>query len=440
MAALTPRWCAGSRKPPLVRRRHRLVCRAGPGPDRTAQPVLIIGGTGRVGSSTADALLSTGAFPSVAIASRHEKSADAARARRPKLADCKFFECDVEEKKSVMRAIEASGAGTVVHTAGPFQGRQGSVVLEAAIETGVSYMDVCDDTEYSRRAKKLSDKAAAAGVPAIITGGIYPGVSNVMAAHMTAIARREYTPEGLKADTPDKPDEAKRCLYSYYTAGTGGAGPTILATSLLLAGEDVEAFKDGEKVVLPPISNRRVVDFGPGLGRKSTYLYNLPEVASTHELLGIPSVSARFGTDPEPWNWGMWLAARMLPKAALKDAETVKPLVALLDPIVRLLDPLVGERVAMEVEVEMESGVIAGGLYRHKKLSEAVGQCTAVFATQLASGGTAPGVWYPEEPQAIADRRALLEAAAKDAEAFILNRPPWMFETEAKQIGMGLYW
>lgn len=34
-----------------------------------------------------------------------------------------------------------------------------------------------------------------------------------------------------------------RVLYSYFTAGSGGAGPTILETSFLLAGEDVVAYK-----------------------------------------------------------------------------------------------------------------------------------------------------------------------------------------------------
>ena len=38
------------------------------------------------------------------------------------------------------------------------------------------YLDVCDDTEYSQRAKQLHAKAAAAGVPAITTAGIYPGL------------------------------------------------------------------------------------------------------------------------------------------------------------------------------------------------------------------------------------------------------------------------
>ena len=52
--------------------------------------------------------------------------------------------------------------------------------------------------------------------------------------------------------------------YSYYTAGSGGAGPTILETSFLLAGETCTVYKENLSYELPPISNRRVVDFGPG--------------------------------------------------------------------------------------------------------------------------------------------------------------------------------
>lgn len=195
-------------------------------------------------------------------------------------------------------------------------------------------MDVCDDTEYSQRAKALHSKAAAAGVPAITTTGIYPGarrgccraaceatsagrasrrlnaplsltallgaclhrhagVSNVMAAHMISTNSGEYAEDGSYAAAPPAPapgDRPGRVLYSYFTAGacccgrsllprcccsawpgfdaallpaiasaladecapirsthaaagTGGAGPTILETTLLLAGEDVVAYK-----------------------------------------------------------------------------------------------------------------------------------------------------------------------------------------------------
>ena len=40
---------------------------------------------------------------------------------------------------------------------------------------------------------------------------------------------------------------------------------------------------------------------------------NLPEVASAHEVLGVPSVSARFGTAPVFWNWAMGAVATFSP-------------------------------------------------------------------------------------------------------------------------------
>ena len=43
------------------------------------------------------------------------------------------------------------------------------------------------------------------------------------------------------------------------------------------------------------------------------YFRNLPEVKSTHKFLGVPTVSARFGTSPFLWNWGMEAFTNILP-------------------------------------------------------------------------------------------------------------------------------
>lgn len=52
------------------------------------------------------------------------------------------------------------------------------------------------------RSKKLYSAAcAAAGIPAIISAGIYPGTSNVMAAHILSLARKEYD-EDMNYQTP----------------------------------------------------------------------------------------------------------------------------------------------------------------------------------------------------------------------------------------------
>lgn len=179
---------------------------------------------------------------------------------------------------------------------------------------------MCDDVDYSKRTRALHDRAVRAGVPCITTTGIYPGVSNIMAAHTISLVRKDYArPE----DGPLAPEEVgtggnpKRVLFSYFTAGTGGAGPTILASTFLLAGEAVTAYKDDQKLTFTALAERRGVDFGPGVGRRAVYLYNLPEVDTIHDVLKVPSISTRFGTDPEPWNWAMWLLARVAPKSLL---------------------------------------------------------------------------------------------------------------------------
>ena len=99
------------------------------------------------------------------------------------------------------------------------------------------HADVCDDNDYAARAKAdYHEKAKAAGVPAITSGGIYPGVSNVMAAHMVSTARREYDTEGrfVGSEGTNKADavEPKKLQYFYYTAGTGNVHDTFQHTNV----------------------------------------------------------------------------------------------------------------------------------------------------------------------------------------------------------------
>lgn len=82
-----------------------------------------------------------------------------------------------------------------------------------------------------------------------------------------------------------------------------------------------------------------------GLGRKGVYLYNLPEVVSAYKYMRVPSVSARFGTDPFFWNWAMWLTARLVPRDLLNNRDFVKSFAALSEPWVRAVDTWAGEAV-----------------------------------------------------------------------------------------------
>ncbi|TYH62775.1 hypothetical protein ES332_D07G143000v1 [Gossypium tomentosum] len=395
-------------------------------PDKTRNSrVLVLGGTGRVGGSTATALSKLCPDLRIVVGGRNREKGAAMVATLGKNSE--FAEVNINNKDSLEAAL--SDVDLVVHAAGPFQQSQKCTVLEAAIETQTAYLDVCDDTNYAFRAKSFKDRAVDANISAITTGGIYPGVSNVTAAELVHAARSESKTE------PD------RLRFSYYTAGSGGAGPTILATSFLLLGEEVVAYNKGQKIKLKPFTGMLNVDFGKGIGKRDVYLLNLPEVRSAHEVLEVPTVSARFGTAPFFWNWGMEAMTNLLPAEFLRDRSKVQQLVEWFDPLVRAVDGIAGERVSMRVDLECTNGRSTLALFSHRRLSVAVGNATAASAVAILEGSTQPGVWFPEEPEGIAveAREELLKRAAEGAIAFVMNKPPWMVETDPKELGLGIY-
>ncbi|KAJ1420648.1 Saccharopine dehydrogenase, NADP binding domain [Sesbania bispinosa] len=397
-------------------------------PEKTRNArVLVLGGTGRVGGSTATALSNLCPDLKILVAGRNREKGEALVSKLG--GNSGFAQVDIDDVNSLETALK--GVDLVVHAAGPFQQAERCSVLEAAINTKTAYVDVCDDTTYAWRAKSLMSRAVTANVPAITTAGIYPGVSNVMAAELVRAA---------ESDNKDK-HKPERLRFYYYTAGTGGAGPTILATSFLLLGEEVVAYNKGEKIKLKPYSGMLNIDFGKGIGKRDVYLLNLPEVRSAHEILGVPTVSARFGTAPFFWNWGMEAMTTLLPSEFLRDRNRVRSLVALFDPFVRALDAITGERVSMRVDLECSSGRNTVGIFSHRRLSVSVGIATAAFALAILEGSTQPGVWFPEEPQglSIEAREVLLKRASQGTINFIMNRSPWMIETEPKELGLGIY-
>jgi hypothetical protein len=60
----------------------------------------------------------------------------------------------------------------------------------------------------------------------------------------------------------------------------------------------------------------------------------------------------------------------------------------------------------MRVEIDFEGGKNSAGIFVHRKLPEAMGHSVAAFAAAMLGGGTSPGVWYPEEKEALAVSRA----------------------------------
>ena len=247
------------------------------------------------------------------------------------------------------------------------------------------------------------------------------------------------------------------------------------------------------------MSGSRVADFGPKVGKRRVYLLNLPEVrarvhmswvvsgctamcacvrahtrmdtsahshmhspptptqhttvhllyththtqvGSAREVLGARTVSARFATSPLFWNWGMELVASLAPRSLLNDRGAMDKLAGVLEPLVRFFDDKVGEDTAMRVDMDTVGGRKVVSVVAHKHLTDSAATAVAAFASSMLAGGTAPGVWYPEEEGACAAgdaRAALIAACAEGSFVNEVNVGQWTMETKEVQLGMGLY-
>lgn len=374
--------------------------------------VLVVGGSGRVGGSTLrwlDHLSSrgNGGLAPLKLASGGRSfSRFEASQRRLKLPDLAFVEIDLGRSLEQLTAA-LRGTKLVVHTAGPFQGRTQPKLLQACIAAGVSYCDVCDEWPLSQHAKAFAASAAAAGVPAVVSCGIWPGVSALMAAE--AVDRLGGT---------GACDELE---FSFFTAGTGGAGPTIVSATFLLLAGDALTLSAGEICGQTAWSGRRLVDFGEGVGRRACFLLDNPDVPSSAAALQISHCASRFGTAPALWNQ-LFAVMQWLPKQLLLNRKAMQAFSLVSMPVIRAVDALVGSTNAMRIDAHAASGSLSLRC-AHPSLEDCVGQATAAFALELLRGRTSRstgastipvGVWFPAELNSVA-RRNILEVVRQKA-------------------------
>ena len=370
--------------------------------------VLVVGGSGRVGGSTVRWLEEYGSRDptldlKVKVGCRTKKSFDQAQREGVIPSHVPYVQIDWSGQSDQQIEETIDGCGLVVHTAGPFQGRTDPALLRCCIAKKIPYVDVCDEYELAMESKKLMDDAKTAKVAAVISSGIWPGVSALMAAE--AKAKLEAADDGKhQCDTLD---------FSFFTAGTGNAGPTIVSATFLLLATPALNYRNGKAIQKEPWTERRDIDFGPGVGVKPIWLLDNPDVPTTANALGVPNASSRFGTDPLPWNY-LFGAMKAIPKSLLYDRDAMQAFALFSEPIIRLVDKLVGATNAMRVDAKTADGkhVVTTRIV-HSDLERCVGLATAAFCVQVLKGTIPPGIWYPAElPQEA--RSNILEAAREE--------------------------
>ena len=335
------------------------------------------------------------------------------------------------------------GVDACLVCAGPFQGpggADGGAALDACLAAGVPYVDVSDCAAYSAGVRARAAEARERGVAAVTSAGLSPGLSNVMVAEM-ASAQAAQAGAGAGSGPPTSRAALKSVRFNTFTSGSGGLGPASLAAAAMLCAEEARVLKDGEELGVPAASNREMVDFGGGTGKREVFLYNLPEVASCRAEFGPSTVTSRRGTSPGVANGAMQVLAALPGAGGLGGRDAALTAARAAHPLVDgLVGRLVGQRAVLRVDVEFEDGIRQSGVFAHRSAAEAAGNCAAAFVLAALEGAVGAGCWYPEEAGCLLDRGAFLERAAVGAARFELNRPSWEADGDATHIGMGIYW
>jgi len=220
-------------------------------------------GAGEMGAAAALASLNTPSLTSIVIADRDEPRALALANSLIPVAPFGVTigtrAVDATDAASLRDAL--SDADVVMNAAGPFY-RFGASILQAAIETGTHYVDICDDWEPTLAMLELDAAAREAGVVALVGMGASPGASNLLA--MLAVEGLDevedlYTCWGVELDDENRshPVSAATIHWIHQLAG------------------DIRIADGGRLTDTQPLEGVQL-DY-PGVGRGVVYTVGHPE-------------------------------------------------------------------------------------------------------------------------------------------------------------------
>ena len=211
--------------------------------------VFLLGGAGLVGQSVAERFAKDAAITEITIAGRNsEKAKQAASVIGEKANSTR---ADATDEKHIARLV--ADYDIFVNTSGPDYVVQPPAV-RAAIRAGVHYCDVSCDGPAAEKVLKLSAKAEAAGMTAIIGIGWTPGLDNLMMTHA--------------AHQLDETEVVQTCLVWPMTNLVKG-DPTKVAEELRKSGPfsaswetgmrcfsgQCKIYRDGKWVIVDPFEN-----------------------------------------------------------------------------------------------------------------------------------------------------------------------------------------
>jgi len=248
--------------------------------------IMVLGGCGTVGSAAVKTLSFLDEFSEIIIGDIEIEKAEqlAARISAEKIS---ATETDVLDLDSLKNALE--GCDVVLNCTGPFY-KYVKPILQAVIEAGINYVDVCDDVDVTKEILEMDAVAKKAGITALIGMGNSPGITNLLA----------------KFAADNMLDEVDAIDIYHAHGGEPEEGEGVIAHRFHCMSIDIPVFLDGELKTVKffeedGIALRESVDFYR-LGKNITvYPYPHPEQLTLPDYIKVNRVTNKGTVLPDEY-------------------------------------------------------------------------------------------------------------------------------------------
>lgn len=228
--------------------------------------LVVLGGSGSVGSTAVKTLGSSDVFSEIKIADKNiEKAEELATDISVKALAERF---DAGDPDSVKKVVE--DCDVALNCVGPFY-EFGPPILEGVIRAGIDYVDICDDLDATKDLLEMNEKARDAGISALIGMGSSPGIANLL----------------VKFCANHLLDEVDSVDIYHAHGGEEVEGPAVVKHRIHSMSIPIPVYDDGEFKRLSLFENagkayEETVEFHD-IGTYDVYLYPHPETVTLPE-------------------------------------------------------------------------------------------------------------------------------------------------------------
>lgn len=239
---------------------------------------LLLGGCGAQGIFAARALVEGSVFDEIVIADIDLAKAEKA-ARELDSPKVSTVQVDIFDRRRLVSIIK--NADIAVNCTGPFY-LIGPEVVEAAIEAGTDYVDICDDIEAHEKVFTYSKQAADKGITVLLGLDCSPGIVSLLAMHAAGMMDQVEDIQIILCINDAEPEGA--AVVYHFLGNLVGMMPLL---------------KDGELVYEQPFENEELVDFGGPVGRIKVTAFRHSEIFTLPRAIkGLRNLSVKLGIYP----------------------------------------------------------------------------------------------------------------------------------------------